>query len=314
MYGIIIHYGLYSYYAYDDVNSCKRRTIQNGSEWYYPRLINSNNFAQIPGEKHTKAYHLQNYGESNYFDKINEITKDTHQIKNWVKFCKSVGAKYICLTVKHHDGLCLFDTKTTPNKSELDIVDIFVKECKEQNILYGFYYSWFQSDIPFTKKYFIQFCQKQLSELEKYEPNYLWFDGDWVIKQSSVFDMIDEICLRYKNLFGTKINSRIGKNRIKPEYIDIICDMNRHIPKPNEIILGKTWQYTETIGLSWGYNKQVSKKDYKDGHELYEIYNKINELDGELLVNIGPKITGEICQEEISCLEVFSELIENYNK
>lgn len=262
MFGIIIHYGLYSYYAYDNVNSYKRRTIQNGSEWYYSRLINSNKFCPIPGEAHTKQYHKENFGESNYFEKINEITTDPEQVKNWVRLCKGIGASYILLTVKHHDGLCLFDTETTINKSELDIVNIFVNECKEENIPYGFYYSWFQSDIPFTKKYFIQFCQKQLKELEKYEPMYLWFDGDWVIKQSSVFNLIDEICLRYKNLYGTKINSRVGK-RLKPDYIDTFVNMYRYIPKPDEIILNKTWQYIDTIGLSWDLINKFKKKIIK---------------------------------------------------
>ena len=43
-FGIIIHYGLYSYYGYDDINSAKRRKTQNGSEWYYGRLIDNNDF------------------------------------------------------------------------------------------------------------------------------------------------------------------------------------------------------------------------------------------------------------------------------
>ncbi len=306
--GIIIHYGLYSYYAFDNVNSCKRRTIQNGSEWYFSRLINSNNFISIPGEKHTKLHHYTNYANSDYFDKINQITKDIQQIKNWIVFCKNIGATYIYLTVKHFDGFCLFDTNTTQNKSELDIVDIFVSECKKHNMLYGFYYSWFQSDIPFTKKYFIQYCQTQLQELEKYKPNYLWFDGDWIIKQTSIFTMIDEICIRYKNLFGTKINSKIGK-RIIPNYVDIFIDKYKYIPKPHEIMLNKTWQYVDTIGLSYGYNKEVCKKDYKNGFELFTIYNKVKNLNGDFIVNLGPTITGEIIQEEINCLEDFYELI-----
>src|SRR3954454_3566492 len=32
----------------------------------------------------------------------------------WLDLAAEAGMKYICLTTKHHDGFCLFDTKQTP--------------------------------------------------------------------------------------------------------------------------------------------------------------------------------------------------------
>ena len=54
---------------------------------------------------------------------------------------------------------------------------VFSDECKKQNIQFGFYYSWFEFGVPFTKIYFKNYCVPQLEELLKYEPNYMWFDG-----------------------------------------------------------------------------------------------------------------------------------------
>ncbi len=56
-FGIIIHYGSCSYYEYDDINSAKKRRVQNGFKWYFGRLIDNNDFRPISGHKSTKKYH-----------------------------------------------------------------------------------------------------------------------------------------------------------------------------------------------------------------------------------------------------------------
>jgi len=91
-YGVIIHYGLYSYYAYDNITSAKRRTIQNGSEWYYGRLIDKGTFRPISGHESTKKYYQAHHGETDYFDNIDKMLNDRQKIKQWVKMCKDNGA------------------------------------------------------------------------------------------------------------------------------------------------------------------------------------------------------------------------------
>ena len=142
--GIFIHYGLYSTYGYDDVASAKRRKTQNGSEWYYGRLIEKGNFRPISGHVETKAYHATHYGTADYFDKIDTIVNDEHKVKEWVAFAKRNNASYVILTSKHHEGVCLWDTKTDSHKSSLDICKVFSDECKKAEIDFGFYYSWFE--------------------------------------------------------------------------------------------------------------------------------------------------------------------------
>ncbi len=45
-----------------------------------------------------------------YFD---EFDPDRYNPRAWAKLAKAAGMKYAVLTAKHHDGFCLFDTKTT---------------------------------------------------------------------------------------------------------------------------------------------------------------------------------------------------------
>ena len=296
-YGIIIHYGLYSYYGYDDVNSAKRRKTQNGSEWYYGRLIDNNEFRPIAGHKSTKKYHKENYGEIDYWDNLDKITNDENKVKKWVNICKNKGASYIILTSKHHDGVLLFDSKTTTLKSQMDICRVFSEECKRQNMKFGFYYSWFEFGVPFTIPYFRNYCVRQLEELLLYEPNYMWFDGDWKITQKSIQKEIRNIVEVMKNN-KISVNDRIGKNNYDIANYRVFSD--RYIPEEK---IDETWQHINTIGYSWGYNKMQSKSDYKSKNQIYRLYNQVNKLGGTLLINLGPNENAEIIDEELEALD-----------
>ena len=65
----------------------------------------------------------------------------------WVAAIKASGAKYICLTSRHHDGFSMFDTKysdfnivkATPFKR--DIIKELAAACSKQGIKLHFYYS-----------------------------------------------------------------------------------------------------------------------------------------------------------------------------
>jgi alpha-L-fucosidase len=66
------------------------------------------------------------------------------------------------------------------------------------------------------------------------------------------------------------------------------------------------WQHVNTIGYSWGYNKEQKKNDYKSKEEIRSLYQQIQELGGMFLMNLGPDIEGNIISEE---LESISNLI-----
>jgi alpha-L-fucosidase len=297
MYGIIIHYGIYSIYAYDDIKSAKVRKVQNGSEWYYGRLIDSNAFRPISGSNATKNYHYANYNESNYFDVANQLVQTRNNIKKLITQCQSVGATYIILTAKHHDGFCLWSTKTTDRRSTVGICEIFAEECKKQNMDYGFYYSWFEFDKSFTIDYFNNYCVPQLNEILLLQPKYIWFDGSWKITQKQIKNKINEICKNITNK-GIMINDRLGISP-SPDYVTWNVQSDRFIPK----IKTTGWQHVNTIGYSWGYNQF---DEYKDGKKLYEIYTQVQQLGGSFLLNIGPQKDFTICKDELKALKEFS--------
>lgn len=109
--------------------------------------------------------------------------------EQWVLALKDGGFKYAILTAKHHDGFCLWQTKTTEHSvknspwrdGKGDLVREFSEACKKHGLKFGVYLSpWDRNaecygDSPAYNKFFID----QLTELltnygEVYE---VWFDG-----------------------------------------------------------------------------------------------------------------------------------------
>ena len=128
---------------------------------------------------------------------------------DWMKLCRDIGATYIILTAKHHDGICLWNTDTTDKKSHRNILSDFITSAKMYGIKYGIYYSWWEFNTSITINFIDTILVPQINELKKYTPDIWWFDGHWNIKTLYAKNTIDKIIF---NLLKTKdiwINDRI---------------------------------------------------------------------------------------------------------
>ncbi len=305
-FGIIIHWGIYAEPGYDDIESARKRKLQNGSEWYYKRLTENNTFRPTHGHAKTKEWHKNNYGEKDYYSfTINEFV----DVKKWIICAKENNAKYIILTAKHHDGYCLWPSKYAQYHTNRNIVKDFCEEAKKQGIKYGIYYSWMEFDKSITKEFIKNVIKPQINELIKFKPQIWWFDGHWEIKTDHAKREITSICKQLVDL-GCRINDRIPMEHFenyekKQNIVEVFED--RYIPviKPE-----KCWEHINTIGISWGYNGQQEEEDYKSGRKLYDLYKKITEMNGKFLLNIGPDRDGNIDEFESKSLKEFTKFID----
>ncbi len=106
----------------------------------------------------------------------------------WVQAVKAAGARGIILTAKHHDGFCLWQTKTTkysikntPYKAgKGDIVQELASSCKKLGLAMGVYLSpWDRNSVYYGTEKYNDFYIEQLTELLT---NYgelfcVWLDG-----------------------------------------------------------------------------------------------------------------------------------------
>lgn len=106
----------------------------------------------------------------------------------WCKVAKDAGMGYILFLTKHHDGFCLWDTKTTDKKVtnsplKIDVLAKLRKSCDKYGIKLALYFS--EGDWTFPGAVFSrdggknpEIKKAQLKELlTNYGPiEYIWFD------------------------------------------------------------------------------------------------------------------------------------------
>lgn len=201
-FGIFIHFGVYSVPSYRPVKS---ERFASYAEWYEAEVMNK------PGKG--MDFHNRVYGNSfEYRDFAPMLKAELFDAEQWAKIIKGSGAKYVVLTAKHHDGYCLWPTKTTNWNSTVvgpkrDIVGEVTTAVRNLDLRVGFYYSlleWnttptqrnpsgFYLDKKFIDKYGMPHDkyleEKMLPQLKElvlnYQPSLIFADGTWMVTQNS---------------------------------------------------------------------------------------------------------------------------------
>ena len=83
---------------------------------------------------------------ADYEPLASRFTPKPHAAREWAKLARAAGMKYMVMTTKHHEGFCLFDTRTTrycaPKQAAgRDLVREYVDAARAEGLRVGFYYS-----------------------------------------------------------------------------------------------------------------------------------------------------------------------------
>ncbi|MFD3272082.1 alpha-L-fucosidase [Paenibacillus dendritiformis] len=109
--------------------------------------------------------------------------------RQWIRTAKEAGFNYVILTAKHHDGFCLWPTKTTDysvrsspwKNGQGDVVREVAEACREEGMKFGLYVSPWDRNAPCyaDPAAYDDFYAEQLTELlTGYGPLVeVWFDG-----------------------------------------------------------------------------------------------------------------------------------------
>lgn len=260
-----------------------------------------------------------------YLEQLKGFTASKYNPDNWANLIAESGARYAVLTSKHHDGVALWQV---PDKG-LNVVDNtpagrnlikpFVEAVRKKGIKVGLYYSlpdWSHPDYPLeardTYRYkndslrfkkFLSIQRGQLIDLlTQFNPDLLWFDGDWEhsAKEWDAAGIRKSLIEKSPNLI---INSRLQG------YGDYATpEQGLPVEKPKD----RYWELCLTMNNSWGY--QPTDNKYKSADQLIAILADCISMGGNLLLDIGPKEDGTIVKEQADILKDMGRWVKKHQK
>jgi alpha-L-fucosidase len=273
-YGMFIHWGAYA--------------VAARGEWVRNR-------ERIPQEEYVEKY-------------VKPFTAQHYDPGEWARLARQAGMGYVVLTTRHHDGFCLWDSKTTDfNAARIgpkrDLLKPFVEAVRKEGLKVGFYYSvadWSHPDYPDAyardwpthwpdpakRKRFIAFYRAQLEELMTGygKIDVLWYDG--CIPSPTAGDDTNERV--YELQPHILINERNGAP------FDFHCAEQSLNPKPG------TWEACITLNDDWGYH--AGDHNWKSPRQVIHSLITCARNGGNLLLNVGPRADGVIPEESAKIL------------
>lgn len=278
-FGVFVHYGLYS--------------IPGRGEW-------SMYFEKIPPETYNTL--------------AGEFRAEHFDADALAALAKRAGAGYLVFGARHHEGFCLWNTRTNDFNSvkspaRRDLIREYVEACRRAGLRVGIYYSIMSWQWPaiFTGpaadpegwEAMVDETHEQVRELmsEYGKIDYLWYDG-------CVVPGLGDAGIRAKYWRSRELNDMV--RQLQP---GILINDRGALPEdvttPEQHLTaaprGRLWECCQTMGAYWGWHHQDG--DMKSPQELIGQMIFCARYAGNYLLNIGPQGDGRIPSGQVERLE-----------
>lgn len=244
------------------------------------------------------------------------------QPDKWASLAKECGFKYLLFTTKHHDGFCMFDTKTTDYRithpdcpfsrhKYANVTKALFDAFRAQGLAISAYFSksdwhsdayWHRSfgaaptrnvnydvnEYPELWEEFVQYTHQQFRELtsEYGKIDTLWLDGGWVRPDNGGQDIrLEEIVEEIRNT--TQPHLIVCDRTVGGAYENIVTPEQTIPERPMNI----PWEANLTIGSSFSFRYDDV---CKSTGEIVRIFIDVLSKGGNLALNITPRPDGEL--------------------
>jgi len=286
-YGMFIHWGLYS--------------ILERGEWVmWNEAIPPAEYADLAGRFRPKKF----------------------DASAWARLARDAGMKYVVLTARHHDGFCLWDSRTTgftapKTAAGRDFIAEYVTAVRDAGLKVGLYYSlpdwrWSvcqEADDPFPGdrpkkspaqwKRFVDTVHAQVEELMTWygRIDLLWYDGPfspsyhawakpWRSRELNAMVRRHQPQILINNRSGTDQDFATPEQRIHPEE-------------------NRLWETCMTMNDSWGY--AGGDQNWKTPRQILGALTFCVSYGGNYLLNVGPKADGTVPSPTVARLQRVGE-------
>ena len=229
----------------------------------------------------------------------------------WLDLAEAAGMEYICITAKHHDGFCLWDTAETDYNVMnapygKDILRMLADACHRRDFPLSFYYSvvdWYHPNYPNQNR-----SHELVGPEEGDEPDFDRYK-EFLRNQGR------ELCTQYGELHGFWWDMNVTGDR-DPSINDMIRSLqpkavinNRGFDEGDygtperdyDASIGgvrayeKLTEHCQAVGReSWGYREE---EDYYADRYLMQSVDRALTKGANYLLNVGPMLDGTIAPE-----------------
>ncbi|WP_299529116.1 alpha-L-fucosidase [uncultured Streptomyces sp.] len=247
----------------------------------------------------------------------------------WVATAKELGARYVVLTAKHHDGFCLWPTATTDysvrsspwRDGRGDVVREVSDACARHGVKFGFYLSPWDRNAPAyaDEAAYDDFYAQQLRELcTGYgRVDEIWFDGagseghryDWARISSVIHELQPQAMVFNMGAPTIRwVGNEDGLAADPVEYVVRKTEFSNYTVETVELTdaLYLPPECDVSLRRGWFWHPEDAPKTLD---HLLAIYYRSVGLGANLLLNLPPDSTGRLPQEDVRRLrELRTEL------
>ncbi|MBM3212078.1 glycoside hydrolase [Candidatus Poribacteria bacterium] len=287
--------------------------FNDGRDWFFERrfglFIHWGLYA-IPGW-HEQIQWRKPISKAEYIKLQAQFNPTKFDPDAWLDIAEAAGMQYLCITTKHHDGFCLWDTKYTNynvmnTPYNKDILKMLADACHKRNFGLCLYYS-----IP-----------------DWNHPNSINLGGDHQLPEPNpgdepdedkyieyVKNQVRELCTNYGKIWGffwdippqrhdPSLNEMLRSLQPGIMINDRGYDKGDYDTPERKVPEGKRFsrptKACQSIGRqSWGYRED---EDYYSHKFLMQSIDRIMAMGGNYLLNVGPKADGTFPNKAIEIL------------
>lgn len=236
-----------------------------------------------------------------YFTELPRTFNPTqYDPKAWARLAKACGFRYAVFNSKHHNGFCMYNTKTTDfgvmhTPCGRDLVKSFIEAFREQNLHPGLYFS--------PEDFWVLWKQGQ--EIARKRPHAMPSNNPELMKHNLA--QVRELLSNYgpiSMIFFDTFDLQPGR----PDPLKSLCwelqpeivVTRGHMETPEQHIPDKPmpgpWEANFTMGTQWNF--KPTNEIYKTGGTLIAMLIETRAKGGNLLINVGPDQHGRIPHEQ----------------
>jgi len=278
--------------------------------------------------------------EKEYFQLASRFGAERFEPRAWARLFRSIGARYVVLTAKHHDGVALWPSQqdhalriadiSPSGQRWKDLVGPFCEAMRAEGLRVGLYFShadWRHPDYPSVRNHGapasganaanarFSYPAEGVAEDEVRWERFLAFHRgqirelcEWYRPDLLWFDGDWERSAgqwRMAELWGLIkkwLPDAVTNNRLGGLGDYMTCEQKVPEPPPRGM-----WELAETLNHQWAWSPDNAR--LKTVEELMGILEKVDAMGGNLLLNIGPRADGTFDEVQAQRLREFGEIM-----